>query len=96
MYCACLGVGLRVYIMNEFLTQTFMISLPGTSDAVVLEFCLTRFEHKMGQIGRKWDESGTFSDQISVHFGAMRQNVLKSDLKKSPGFVPFGVNLPTF
>ena len=31
----------------------------------------------------KWDKSGTFSDQISVHFGALRQNVLKSDLKKS-------------
>ena len=31
----------------------------------------------------KWDKSGTFSDQISEHFGALRQNVLKSDLKKS-------------
>ena len=38
---------------------------------------------KMGQIGPKWDKSGTFSDQISEHFGATRQNVLKSDLKKS-------------
>ena len=26
--------------------------------------------HKMGQIDSKWDKSGTFSDQISVHFGA--------------------------
>ena len=32
---------------------------------------------------KKTDKSGTFSDQISVHFGAPRQNVLKSDLKKS-------------
>ena len=28
------------------------------------------------------DKSGTFSDQISVHFGSPSQNVLKSDLKK--------------
>ena len=42
-----------------------------------------RFGCKVGQIGKKWDKSGTFSDQISVHFGALRQNVLKSDLKKS-------------
>ena len=26
------------------------------------------FGFKMGQIGSKWDKSGTFSDQISVHF----------------------------
>ena len=25
---------------------------------------------KVGQIGPKWDKSGTFSDQISVHFGS--------------------------
>ena len=37
----------------------------------------------MGQIVPKWGKSGTFSDQISVHFGAVRQNVPKSDLKKS-------------
>ena len=43
----------------------------------------TRFVPKIGQIGIKRDKSGTFSDQISVHFGAQRQNVLKSDLKKS-------------
>ena len=36
-----------------------------------------------GKIGAKWDKSGTFSDQMSVHFGAVRQNVLSSDLKKS-------------
>ena len=38
---------------------------------------------KVGQIDTKWDKSGTFSDQNSVHFGAVRQNVLNSDLKKS-------------
>ena len=26
-----------------------------------------RFGSKMGQIGTKWDKSGAFSDQISVH-----------------------------
>ena len=29
----------------------------------------------------KWDKSGTFKDQISVHLGAPRQNVVKSGLK---------------
>ena len=29
-----------------------------------------RFGPKIGQIGPKWDKSGTFTDQISVHFGA--------------------------
>ena len=41
------------------------------------------FGSKVGQIDCKWDKSGTFSDQISVHFGSMSQNVLKSNLKKS-------------
>ena len=35
-----------------------------------------RFGRKVGQIGPKWDISGTFSDKISAHF------VLKSDLEK--------------
>ena len=38
------------------------------------------------------DNSDTFSDQISVHFGSARQFVLKSDLKKyciSPIFVQY-------
>ena len=39
---------------------------------------------KVVQIGPKWDKPGTFSDHISVNFGAVRQNVLKSDLKKVP------------
>ena len=26
-----------------------------------------RFGYKVGQIGPKWDKSGAFSDQISVH-----------------------------
>ena len=34
------------------------------------------------QIGLKWDKSGDFSTQISVHFDSVIQNVLKSDLKK--------------
>ena len=44
---------------------------------------VVRFRPKVGQIGPKRDKSGIFSDQISGHFGAPRQNVLKSDLKKS-------------
>ena len=38
---------------------------------------------KVGQIGPKCDKSRTFSSQISVHFGSMSQNELKSDLKMS-------------
>ena len=49
----------------------------------------------MCQIGPKWDKCGTFSDLISVHFGAGRQNVLKSNMK-SPGFVPFWADLTYF
>ena len=29
---------------------------------------MVRFDSKVGQIGLKWDKSGTFSDPISVHF----------------------------
>ena len=43
---------------------------------------VTGFGPKMGQIGPKWDKSGTFSDQISVHFGTAAPKLLKSDLKK--------------
>ena len=32
---------------------------------------------KVGQIGPKWDTSGTFSDQIPVHFGSMRMLTLQ-------------------
>ena len=43
-----------------------------------------RFRPKVDQISPKWKKkSGTFSDQISVHFGSQSQNVLISDLKKS-------------
>ena len=44
---------------------------------------VTRFRPKEAHIGPKWDKSGTFSDQTSVHFGSLSQNVLKFDLKKS-------------
>ena len=50
---------------------------------------------KVDQIGLKSDKSATFSEQISVHFGSVSQNVLKSDMK-NPGFVPFGANLTHF
>ena len=42
-----------------------------------------RFGLKVSHIGPKWDKSGAFSDQISLHFGSQSQNVLKIDLKKS-------------
>ena len=32
----------------------------------------------------KWEKSRTFSDQNSVHFGSASQNVLNSNLEKSP------------
>ena len=32
-----------------------------------------RFGSKVGQIGPKWDKSGAFSDQISVHLALLRQ-----------------------
>ena len=42
------------------------------------------FAHKVSQIVTKMEkQSRTFSDQISVNFSSERQNVLKSDLKKS-------------
>ena len=47
------------------------------------------------QIGSDWPQMGQIWDflrSVSVHFGAVRQNVLKLVLK-SPRFVPFGVNL---
>ena len=32
-----------------------------------------RFDSKVGQIGSKWDKSGAFSDQISVHLAQGRK-----------------------
>ena len=46
-----------------------------------------RFGLKVGQIGPKWDKSGIFSDQNSLHFGSVRESVLKSYLT-SHGFIP--------
>ena len=50
----------------------------------------------MPELAPKWvrlapngtiDKSGTFSDQVSVHFGSASQNVLKPDLKKTRIFL---------
>ena len=49
-----------------------------------------RFDSKVGQIGPKWDKSGAFSDQISVHLARSRQ-MHWNLIWKSPGFVQFGV-----
>ena len=46
---------------------------------------------KLGQIGPKWDKSGTFSDQISGHFGAT-QEVPDSNLVRTYG--SFRTSLP--
>ena len=53
------------------------------------------FGPKIYLIGTKWNKSGTFKDQISVHFFQRSQNVLKSDLKKHR-FVTFSANLAHF
>ena len=42
-----------------------------------------RFVSEVDQIRTKLDKSRISSDQMSVHFGAECQNVLKSELKKS-------------
>ena len=54
-----------------------------------------RFGYKVGQIGTKWDKSGSFSDQISEHLARERQ-MLWNLIRKGPGFVPFGANLTHF
>ena len=50
-----------------------------------------------GQIGMKWDKSGTFNDQFSVLIitstkFVSRQNAQKTDIT-SPEFIPFLANL---
>ena len=47
-----------------------------------------RFGSKVGQIGPKWDKSGAFSDQISVH--------LARGIWKNAGFVALCANLAYF
>ena len=37
------------------------------------------FDFKVGQIGPKWDKSGNFSDQISVHFGSAKCTEISSE-----------------
>ena len=43
--------------------------------------------HCSGQISPEWDISGTFSDQISVHFGKVSKPWIEMLSKKCPGFV---------
>ena len=57
------------------------------------EFSLVdRYWPKVVQVGLKWDKFGTFSDQISVHFGSGSQNVLISD----QNMFQFSANLTHF
>jgi len=51
-----------------------------------------RFDSKVGQIGPKWDKSGTFSKSVLKMYC---QNVLKSDLKKAQ-ICRFRANLTHF
>ena len=45
-----------------------------------------RFWPKVGQIGTKWDKSGTFSDKISVHFGSANHKLVQTHLNgTNPG-----------
>ena len=44
--------------------------IPGLHSRVIRD---GRFGSKVGQIGPKWDKSGAFSDQISVHLAPGRQ-----------------------
>ena len=46
---------------------------------------------KFIRLAPNWTNPGFFSEQISVHFYSS-QNVLKSDLKKTPRFVPLRTN----
>ena len=39
-----------------------------------------QFGSESNQIDTKWDKSGIFEDQFSVHFGSVSQNVLKINL----------------
>ena len=56
---------------------------------------VTRFGHKMGQIGSKWDLSGNFSDQIQ-YILARRAKMYWTWSEKFPECVPFGANLTHF
>ena len=50
---------------------------------VIMKSRDVRFALKVGQIGPKWDNSGTFSDQSLVYFGSPNRNVSVFDLKRS-------------
>ena len=53
-------------------------------DIVATQINLTKLiKYIAVDAGSYCSKSGTYSDQISVHFGSVSQNVLKSDLKKS-------------
>ena len=52
---------------QSILTTKDLLNLPPVGHCLHRD---VRFVTKEGQIGSNWDKSGTFSDQISVHFGA--------------------------
>ena len=49
------------------------LSLQSTQICELVDGRDGRFSSKVGQIGPKWDKSGAFSDQISVHLALPRQ-----------------------
>ena len=53
----------------RFSTRT----LSSLAVALCTERRVVRFGSKVGQIGPKWEKSGAFSDQISVHLARGRQ-----------------------
>ena len=57
-------------------------SIPATTDATLSTSWFTRFAPTMGQIGPKWNKPGHFQIRFQ-YILALRQNVLKSDMKKS-------------
>ena len=54
-----------------------------------------RFGSKVGQIGHKWNKSGTFSDYISVHLARIAKMYWKKSPEKSHGYLLFGPIWPT-
>ena len=58
------------FILRQIIKCLNVLSMPIQIVGRREYFTVTRFGPKVGQISPKWDKSGTFSDQISVHFGA--------------------------
>ena len=61
-------------IANPLMRSVFHQSVQAQCLVIEAVFCRDgRFGSKVGMIGPKWDKSGAFSDQISVHLAQGRQ-----------------------